>query len=87
MNRGKRKAPYRLTEIIERAKEGDPDSLEELYERFKPMILRMVSKMNIQYREDAKEELIVELYEAIKRFEPKTEWEKKELFRHLEKHK
>jgi DNA-directed RNA polymerase specialized sigma subunit len=76
-----------LTQLIERAKTGNSEDLEELYERFKPIILKMARKMNIQYQEDAKQELIAELFEAVVRFEPNTDWGKKELYRHFEKQK
>lgn len=76
-----------LTQLIERAKAGDPKDLEELYERFKPIIFKMARKMNIQYQEDAKQELIAELFEAIQRFEPNTDWGKKELDKYVEKRK
>ncbi len=76
-----------LTRLIERAKKGNPEDLEELYQRFKPIIFKMARKMNIQYREDAKQELIAELFEAIQRFQPNTNWGKKELYRHFEKRK
>lgn len=76
-----------LTQLIERAKKGDPDDLEELYERFKPLIMKATKKMAFPYREDAKQDLIVELYEAIQRFEPNTDWGKKEVCRYNAKSK
>lgn len=86
MNQGNRKIEG-LTRLIERAKSGNPDALEELYVRFRPIILKAVRKMNVEYREDAKQELIAELYEAIQRFEPNTDWGRKELYRHIENRK
>lgn len=73
-----------LSHLLERAKTGNPEDLEELYERFKPLILKMVRKMDVQYREDARQELIVALYEAVRRYEPNTASGKAELKRHFE---
>lgn len=67
-----------LTQLIERAKKGDPKDLEELYYRFKPLILKMAKTVDQQYHEDAKQELIIELYEAVRRFEPRTGRKKEE---------
>lgn len=85
MGKDKKKRAEGLTALIYRAKSGDPDSLEELYERFKPIILKMARKMNLEYREDAKHELIAELFEAIQRFKPKSNWGKETLHQHFEK--
>jgi DNA-directed RNA polymerase specialized sigma subunit len=76
-----------LTQLIERAKTGNPKDLEELYQRFRPIIMKMARRMSIEYREDARHELITELFEAVQRFEPNTDWGRKELHRHFEKRK
>lgn len=73
-----------LSRLLVRAKSGNPEDLEELYERFKPMILKMVRKMDLQYKEDAKQELIVALFEAVQRYKPNTKWGSTELKRHLD---
>lgn len=66
-----------LTHLIEQAKQGSSNDLDELFTRFQPLILKLVKKMNVQYREDAKQELMMELFEAIQRFEQKQIGERK----------
>lgn len=82
----KRKRPS-LTSLIGQAKSGDPEALEQLYERFLPIIRKRASKMGLNYREDVKSELLAELFLVVKRFEPNTDWGKKELEQHLQKRK
>lgn len=76
-----------LTSLIGQAKSGDLEALEQLYKRFLPIIRKRTRETGLNYRADEKNELIAELLEAVKRFEPNTEWGKKELERHMKKHK
>jgi DNA-directed RNA polymerase specialized sigma subunit len=63
----------RLTPLIERAKKGDQEALKKLYARFLPMVLKHTNKMSVYYRQEAKEDLLVELLTAVNRFEPETD--------------
>lgn len=76
----------RLSSLIYYAKKGDTEALDKLYRRFMPLVLNRVSKMKVDYRQEAKQILIMELIEAIKRFEPYTDWGKNELHQHIDKH-
>ncbi|GAA0470553.1 helix-turn-helix domain-containing protein [Alkalibacillus silvisoli] len=73
-----------LTHLVMLAKQGDEAALEELYCRFMPLVLNHVKKMKVEYQQDAKSELLVELFEAIQRFEPNTDWGERELENHLQ---
>lgn len=71
-----------LTTLIMRAKSGDAAAFEELYIRFEPIIMKAIRKIKVDCREDAKQELMLELYNAIQRFNPNTDLGGKEVHRH-----
>lgn len=73
----------KLSLLVALAKEGDTDALEELYYRFLPLILKKLKKMKVEYRQEGKSVLIVELLGAVKKFEPNTDWGQQELQKHI----
>lgn len=68
----------RLLTLIREAKKGDEKSMEELYERFLPLIKNRAKNMGLNYHEDIKSELVVEFLEAVRRFEIKPNCNKRE---------
>lgn len=59
-----------LTEIILLAKAGNREAMAEIYARFEPLIIKLARTVNVERMEDAKHELVIELLDAVARFEP-----------------
>ncbi len=68
-----------LREIIERAQQGDKESVEKIVEMFKPLIIRN-SYLNGTYNEDCFQELCIKLINCIHSFKFKPDHSIKKSF-------
>lgn len=62
----------KLTELILRAKHGSRTASAELYARFEPLITKLAKSVSAEQFEDAKQELAIELMDAVSQFQPVT---------------
>jgi DNA-directed RNA polymerase specialized sigma subunit len=76
-----------LSYLIKQVKSGDQVALEQLVDRLWPMIKSRANKIGLHYHEDMKAELTIELLEAVKRFEPNTDWGVQEFEQYIDKRK
>lgn len=59
-----------LTELIMLAKAGNREALAEICARFEPLILKLARTVHGERLEDPRQDLLIELMDAVARFKP-----------------